>query len=122
MTTKMFEGMSFWQSVLTLIGSFVVAVIFVVPLGIYNYIVYGWALTMLWGWFAVPLFHVPALNIAQAIGISMIIRLFTPMPEDKGEEDKRETAKKVIDTVIALLVPFTTVGIGWVVYTYFIIH
>ncbi|NYS09362.1 hypothetical protein PBR31_00049 [Xanthomonas phage PBR31] len=36
----------------------------------------GWVLSIIWGWIAVPVFHLPVLSIAQAVGITSIITYF----------------------------------------------
>lgn len=48
----------------------------------------GYVLSVLWRWFIVPVFHLPVLSIVQAIGISMVVTMFTyQAPEDvKGRE------------------------------------
>lgn len=34
----------------------------------------GFTLSVLWGWFVVPLFGLPALSIAQAFGLALVVR------------------------------------------------
>ena len=48
----------------------------------------GYVLSILWRWFAVPLFHLPVLTIAQAIGVSVIVALLTKqyVPSKKGDD------------------------------------
>ncbi|MCP3017986.1 hypothetical protein [Cupriavidus basilensis] len=38
----------------------------------------GWALSVVWAWFIVPTFALPALTIPQAIGISIVAALIKP--------------------------------------------
>ena len=52
------------------------AIIGVVVVLILNSILSGFVLATLWGWFAVPTLHMPPLNIASAIGISMLVGWF----------------------------------------------
>lgn len=35
----------------------------------------GFTLSVLWGWFVVPLFGQPALSVAQAYGIALVVRV-----------------------------------------------
>ena len=53
------------------------------PLGI---LIYGWALSVLWGWFVVPVFGLPVLTLLQAYGLALVIGLtthqFSPWPKD----------------------------------------
>jgi hypothetical protein len=38
----------------------------------------GVLLSMLWGWFMVPTFGLPALGVAQSVGVSIVISMFHP--------------------------------------------
>jgi hypothetical protein len=49
----------------------------VITMVITSTIVNGWALSLLWAWFVVPIFELPALSLMQAIGIAMIINFST---------------------------------------------
>jgi len=77
----------------------------------------GWVLSILWGWFIVPTFNAPTLGIAPAIGVAMVIGFLT----NKGSRqtyamDKREFWEKIfVELFVSLLLPFTTLGIGWIV-------
>ena len=35
----------------------------------------GFTVSVLWGWFVVPIFGLPALTVAQAYGLALVIRL-----------------------------------------------
>lgn len=37
----------------------------------------GWVLMCFWKWFVVPVFHLPALGIMQAVGLSVAAMAFT---------------------------------------------
>jgi len=37
------------------------------------FVAYGYAMSVMWGWFVVPTFDVPELSIVAAIGIAMLI-------------------------------------------------
>lgn len=50
----------------------------------------GFTLSILWGWFMVPVFHLPELSIPQAIGISVVIHFLTN--KDAGRKDDREVS------------------------------
>lgn len=44
----------------------------------------GLAASVLWGWFAVPIFGLPTIGVAQAYGIALVLRSFRGvMPEDR---------------------------------------
>ncbi len=49
-------------------GKFIMYTIMIVLLTVWG----GYVLSVMWGWFIVPVFHAPVLNIPQAIGISLM--------------------------------------------------
>jgi len=70
----------------------------------------GWVVSVLWGWFIVPLFSLPTLSIVQAIGLGMVVSYMTqPINFDQEEG---ELTKKIL--TIFLRPPFV-VGIGYIV-------
>ena len=83
-------------------------------------IVDGWVLSILWDWFVVSLFGLQSLSIPQAIGFSLVVGYLThqTMPNQKNKDDKVD----YVALASQLLKPFMALFIGWVVYTYFIIH
>jgi multisubunit Na+/H+ antiporter MnhB subunit len=73
----------------------------------------GWVLSVMWKWFAVPLFGLPRLNIGECIGIAMICSLLThqyqPTPKDQKSADRWTAVLRLFVTGgIVLLV-------GWIV-------
>lgn len=70
----------------------------------------GFALTVLWGWFIVPAFGVPALRIPYAIGLALVVGMLTHRV--RSDNDKPDTV-----TVLAhgLVMPFVYIAIGWIV-------
>ena len=82
-------------------------------LGVVQVLVNGWALAALWGWFAVPIFAVPGLTLAQAIGLGMLAALLAHRTPAKADADKY--AEDWLYTSVTIVVrPLTIVGIGWV--------
>jgi hypothetical protein len=74
-------------------------------------------LSWLWLWFVVPIFHLPALNIVQAIGISMVVGFLTMQMSTAKEEDDK--SKKKINLIADLIFhPFLVVGIGYIVHLF----
>ena len=65
----------------------------------------GWALSIMWLWFVVPLFSVPALGIAQAVGLMCVVGMVFPKSTENSDR-------------LAFVVPFMSVGIGWIVYQF----
>ena len=57
------------QVVWAVIGKFFV----MLPLFLAALVVRGFCLSVLWGWLIVPVFHVPALTIAAALGLSVFL-------------------------------------------------
>lgn len=58
----------------------------------------------LWGWLAVPIFGLRALNYWQAIGIGLLIAVFQPLSGQSKSKDDKENNNSYIETVVALLV------------------
>lgn len=48
----------------------------------------GLAASVLWGWFAVPIFGLPALGVAQAYGIALVLRSFRWMTPEDSKTDR----------------------------------
>jgi hypothetical protein len=70
----------------------------------------GWVLSIIWGWFLVPL-GLPAIGIAQAIAISLIASFLTHQAGDK----KRE-GKEIAELWAGLLLnPLLALGMAWIV-------
>ncbi len=109
---------------LAIIGLVVVVVVVLavvlVPLVAIASILNGYVLRILWGWFVVPLFHLPNLTIAQAIGLTMVVGLLTHRSRTDGrEKTKEEKRKETIEFFAELfLYPFITLGVGWIVHLY----
>lgn len=74
----------------------------------------GWALSVLWGWFIVPVLKVPQLTILQAIGVAMVVSFLT---KNYSTSDKSKgTADLIGDLIAATLInPVLTIGLGWIV-------
>lgn len=71
----------------------------------------GFVLAKLWGWFVVSKFEsIPPLSIAQAIGLAIVVSMFTGTYSSKDDED--EVWKPY---VIAFLGPLISLFVGWIV-------
>lgn len=75
----------------------------------------GWALTVLWIWFIIPVFNLPTLSIIQAIGIGMVVTFLTRHSINKEEAAKDTGAAIWTAIVSAVIVPLLTVGIGYII-------
>lgn len=82
-----------------------------VIVAIFLYCIYNaWVLTILWGWFIVPL-GVKALSIAHAYGFTLVTGLLLSnrgIKENKGKEDW------VGSIITWLLLPAVALFFGWI--------
>lgn len=63
---------------------------FTLVLGFASNLVKGWALTKLWAWFVVPVFHLPVLSIVQGIGLTLVVGLATFRGIDLKAQEMQE--------------------------------
>jgi len=89
----------------------------------------GWVLSILWGWFMVPVFHLPPLAIAPATGIALMIGLLTREAPRPGIEEKTPRPafekmdrglweKLARNGVVPWLFPLFTLFLGWIVHLF----
>jgi hypothetical protein len=72
---------------------------------------YAFAATILWGWFIVPVFSTPALNVWQMFGVMLFIGMMRAKFDvllDKREIDGAKVA-------IGLMAPALSIGTGAVI-------
>ena len=74
------------------------------------YLLNGVALMLLWEWFMVPTFGLPAISMMQAIGIGIIVSIMTMQHIPRNEDEKIEMFK------FSFLTPVLATAIGWVVH------
>lgn len=77
----------------------------------------GYVMSTMWGWFIVPLFHLPSLGVAQAVGIKLFSELFktTKRTDDKKKTKEEKRDEWIFAIVNAALFPLFMLGFGWVV-------
>jgi len=75
----------------------------------------GWVMTKLWAWFVVPVFGLPALGLAAAIGLSLTIGFFTYQYSDTVQEKRKGYAATAYPLGVVFLYPAVLLGIGWIV-------
>jgi hypothetical protein len=76
----------------------------------------GFVLTKLWLWFMVPVFGLPELGLAQAIGISLVVSWLTYRPNEKQDDDQEKTTKQKVSMVLKPLARAgATLLIGYIV-------
>lgn len=80
----------------------------------------GYALSVLWEWFVVPVFHQPQLSVVSAIGIALVVNYFTiRQAQFDCQEKERSPEERFARTVIfAILKPVTGLSIGWIVHLF----
>lgn len=91
---------------LSVIGLIIAAIIGLFLFAIYN----AWVLTILWGWFIVPL-GVKSLSIAHAYGFTLVTGLILSnrgIKENKGKDDW------VSSIITWLLLPLAALFFGWI--------
>jgi hypothetical protein len=71
---------------------------------------FGWAISILWGWFVAPVFGLPAITISQAAGLSLVLSAMRA--KLSAPKDETSFALKALTVLIG---PPMAVGIGWVV-------
>lgn len=70
----------------------------------------GFTLSILWGWFIVPLFGLPALSIPFAIGLSLVVGFLSQQAHQAhSDKDWGQVC------LIAALYPALALLIGWIV-------
>ena len=73
----------------------------------------AFAVTVLWAWFIVPLFALPPLPVAGAVGILAMSALLVPYRADKTALKDLPTEEVVGMSITAAGVPAVAVFIGW---------
>jgi hypothetical protein len=69
----------------------------------------GYVLSIIWGWFIVPTFGLPALSIPVAIGLSVVVGMLT------SHATKTDGEKNALSAVlIAFFVPVFALLVGWI--------
>ena len=75
--------------------------------------VYGYVLSVLWGWFIVPAFALPSISISTAIGMTIIFSFLQgPTPDDDKSQSNDELIEKTINAFVRPLVALT---FGWII-------
>jgi hypothetical protein len=66
----------------------------------------GFVLTVLWGWFAVPVFGLPALGIAPALGLTVLLNYLL------NHRKEGQSLAGIFGGALAAL------GVGWVIHLF----
>lgn len=73
----------------------------------------AWTVTLLWSWFAVPTFGVEKLTVMMALGLILLVEIFTPVAYINFKTEDDDAAKKLgkqIGTTLGILLA------GWVIH------
>lgn len=89
------------MTALAILGSIVGVGLLMVFSAIFN----GYALSVLWGWFIVPTFGLPALAVAPAIGVALVVSYLTHQELKPNKKDEGFGDVLVRGTVYAILKP-----------------
>jgi len=91
---------------LAVIGVVVGAITAITLFAIYN----AWVLSILWGWFIVPL-GVKSLSIAHAYGVTLVAGLFL---STRGIKENKNQDDWVSSLITWLILPLVALFFGWV--------
>jgi hypothetical protein len=100
------------NTILGCIGLLTAVILMVITSTIVN----GWALSLLWAWFVVPIFELPTLSLMQAIGIAMLINFSTSnLAKEKIQVEKGWT--DIIGHYLGGAIGYSviTVFFGWII-------
>ena len=75
----------------------------------------GYVLTVLWGWFFVPVFGLPPLALAPAIGLALVVSFLTHPSVASKEPEGTFPERLAKAAAHAMAMPAFALGIGWVV-------
>ena len=78
----------------------------------------GYVLTVLWAWFVMPTFGLPALGIAPAIGLALVVSFLTHQSDSVKTPEGDFAERMGRACAYALLLPLFMLGIGWVVHQF----
>jgi hypothetical protein len=109
--------MTFLEKIVT----YVIGIPIIILFGIYE----AWIFTLLWAWFIIPVFHLPALTTVKSFCLLLVASLavhpsFSAMDvvNVMGDEDQK---KRMVFTIMKSLVFYPTLAllIGYVIKSFF---
>ncbi len=102
------------MKILTYAGTFIVVLALIVACALWG----GFAASVLWGWFVVPL-GVPEVSVLHAMGLTLALRAlagFSGKPQPAKHEDKMVSLRALGRVLaVATVAPGAALAIGWVV-------
>lgn len=101
--------MAFWAGIFVT-GGLVMGALMVLISGVIN----AWAVGMLWGWFATPVFGIATPTAVQCYGLVLLSRLFTHQwTPDQSKDASRNRAIHIFS------LPLVVVLLGYVAHRFF---
>lgn len=105
------------DSVLELVGKFAVTMTLVFA----GLLMRGWVASTLWNWFIAAPFNAPVLGVWSAIGVGIVVSVFTAdftkiAKEAKDDEDGWAKSTTRTATVILAVYPLM-LGMGWLIHS-----
>jgi len=94
-----------------IIGLITVFVVTAVLSALWN----GYALSVLWRWFVVPVFGVPALSVCYAIGVSIVVSYLTHSYQSTASDGKTWQKQFADSLAYCSAKPAIALLFGWVV-------
>ena len=91
---------------LAVIGMVLGAITAIALFAIYN----AWVLSILWGWFIVPL-GVKSLSIAHAYGVTLVTGLFL---STRGIKENKNQDDWISSLITWLILPLAALFLGWI--------
>jgi len=91
------------------------AIVAFVALFVIRAMLSGWVLSILWGWFLVPLLDFPQIQISHAIVIAIVIS-FTTGQNRLSMDDNTEALIKAF--LMAIIHPLLTLLFAWIVHMF----
>lgn len=81
-------------------------------------IINGWVLSILWGWFIVPVFNIPAISVEQAIGLAMVVSYLT-YQHINADSKRKSKGESTVELFVALLArPLITLLFGYILHLF----
>lgn len=105
------------EEILTTIAGAILFVVAIFSIIVLASITHGFVLSILWGWFLVPL-GAPALGIAHTIGIALLTRYLTYHHNNCEKEKEENPIVKVVAQVF--IHPMMVLFVGWIVHLFLI--
>jgi hypothetical protein len=94
-------------------------VLFLIPYAILLTILRGWTISVVWGWFIVPM-GAPSIGIAQAIGLSCFASIFT-IGLKTDVADQGDEVERVVTAILNAVVSYALIlGTAYIVKAFFL--